>query len=100
MRRADATRLVLLAALWGASFLFMRIVAPALGPLIAAEARILLAAAALAIFYRMVRFDSRWRQWWFWRSAWELPPRFSACSTESSSAACRIPNRSGWFPWG
>ena len=64
MRRADATRLVLLAALWGASFLFMRIVAPALGPLIAADARILLAAAALAIFYRVVRFDSRWRQWW------------------------------------
>jgi len=64
MRRADATRLVLLAALWGASFLFMRIVAPVLGPLITADARILLAAAALAIFYRIVRFDSRWRQWW------------------------------------
>ena len=64
MRRVDAARLVLLAALWGASFLFMRIVAPALGPLIAADARILLAAAALALYYRIVHFDSRWREWW------------------------------------
>ena len=30
MRRADTARLLLLAAIWGASFLFMRIAAPAL----------------------------------------------------------------------
>lgn len=64
MRRADATRLVVLAALWGAAFLFMRIVAPVLGPLIAADGRILMASAALAIYFRAVRFDPQWRQWW------------------------------------
>jgi drug/metabolite transporter (DMT)-like permease len=64
MRRADATRLVVLAALWGASFLFMRIVAPVLGPLIAADGRILVASAALAVYLRAVRFDPQWREWW------------------------------------
>ena len=64
MRRADATRLVVLAALWGASFLFMRIVAPVLGPLIAADSRILLAAGALALYYRVVRYDAQLRRWW------------------------------------
>jgi len=64
MRRADATRLILLAALWGAAFLFMRIIAPALGPLIAADARILVAAAALALYFRAVRYDPQWQRWW------------------------------------
>ncbi|HZQ71946.1 MAG TPA: DMT family transporter [Burkholderiales bacterium] len=64
MRRADATRLVALAALWGASFLFMRIAAPVLGPFIVADARILLAAAALGLYFRWMRFDTGWRRWW------------------------------------
>ena len=33
-RRATSRRLVALAAIWGASFLFMRIAAPALGPFV------------------------------------------------------------------
>lgn len=41
MRGADAARLVLLAAIWGASFLFNRIAAPALGPVLTAELRTL-----------------------------------------------------------
>lgn len=64
MRRADATRLVVLAALWGAAFLFMRIIAPVLGPLIAADGRILVATAALAVYLRAVGFDPHWRRWW------------------------------------
>ena len=64
MRCADATRLVVLAALWGASFLFMRIVAPVLGPVVTADARILVAVLALAIYFRIVRFDPQWRRWW------------------------------------
>ena len=64
MRRADATRLVLLAALWGAAFLFMRIVAPVLGPVIAADSRIFIATAALGIYFWIVHFDPQWRRWW------------------------------------
>jgi len=48
MRRADAARLLLLAAIWGASFLFTRITAPVLGPVLTAELRTLIAGIALA----------------------------------------------------
>jgi len=64
MRRADATRLVVLAALWGASFLFMRVAAPVLGPFIVADVRSLLAAAALALYFHFTGFRSDWRRWW------------------------------------
>jgi drug/metabolite transporter (DMT)-like permease len=47
MQRRDAFDLVLLAALWGASFLFTRIAAPAFGPLALAEVRVAIAAAML-----------------------------------------------------
>ena len=46
MRPADTARLVALAAIWGASFLFTRIIAPALGPVLTAEARTLIAGEA------------------------------------------------------
>ena len=47
MQRRDAIDLVLLAALWGASFLFTRIAAPAFGPLELAEVRVAIAAVIL-----------------------------------------------------
>ena len=47
MRPRDLLDLALLAALWGASFLFMRIGAPAFGPLALIELRVAIAAAFL-----------------------------------------------------
>ncbi len=47
MRTRDLTDLLLLAALWGASFLFMRYAAPAFGPIALAEVRVAVAAAVL-----------------------------------------------------
>lgn len=47
MRRRDLIDLVLLAAIWGASFLFTRIAAPAFGPFALAEVRVAIAAAML-----------------------------------------------------
>ena len=64
MRRADAARLVLLAAIWGASFLFTRITAPAIGPVATADLRLLIAAAALVAYYALIGFDAQWRRWW------------------------------------
>ena len=40
MTRSDVFDLLLLAALWGASFLFMRIAAPAFGPVPMIELRV------------------------------------------------------------
>lgn len=48
MRTADYLRLLLLAAIWGASFLFLRMVAPVLGAIPTAFIRVLLAALGLA----------------------------------------------------
>lgn len=64
MRRADAVRLVALAAIWGASFLFMRIAAPALGPLATADLRMLTAGVVLAAYFSFTGFDPQWRRWW------------------------------------
>lgn len=47
MKRADAGQLVLVAALWGASYLFIRIAAPAFGPVAMAGARAILASAMM-----------------------------------------------------
>lgn len=64
MRSADAARLVALSAIWGASFLFTRIVAPALGPIATADSRMLVAGIALLLWFRIARFDPQWRRWW------------------------------------
>jgi drug/metabolite transporter (DMT)-like permease len=54
MRPIDHARLLLLAALWGASFLFMRIAAPALGGMFTASVRVVLGVVSLAIFLRLM----------------------------------------------
>src|SRR5688572_4922265 len=63
MRPADTARLVALAAIWGASFLFTRITAPALGPVLTAEARTLIAGIALAAYFAVTGYDPEWRRW-------------------------------------
>jgi drug/metabolite transporter (DMT)-like permease len=55
---------VALAAIWGASFLFNRIAAPVLGPVLTAELRTLIAGIALAAYFAAAGFDPEWRRWW------------------------------------
>jgi len=56
---ADYVRLVLLAAIWGASFIFMRVAAPALGPVLTADARLAIGGLALLAWSRVAGFDAR-----------------------------------------
>ena len=63
MTAADSARLVTLAAIWGASFLFMRIAAPVLGPVLTAELRTLIAGIALAVYFAVTGFDPAYRRW-------------------------------------
>ena len=49
MNTANMLRLILLAAIWGSSFLFMRICAPVLGPAVLIEYRVAFAALFLAL---------------------------------------------------
>ena len=63
MSAGDAGRLIALAAIWGASFLFTRITAPAIGPVATADVRMLIGGAALALYFRIIGFDPEWRRW-------------------------------------
>lgn len=51
MKARDAFELVLLAAVWGASFLFMRVLAPLLGPFVTADLRMLIGALFLSVVF-------------------------------------------------
>ncbi|TWG87438.1 putative permeases [Cupriavidus gilardii J11] len=70
MATSDLVRLLTLSAIWGASFLFIRIGAPVLGPLPAAFVRVLVGAAALAGCLALMRM--RWRMQGKWRAVMAL----------------------------
>ncbi len=61
MQPADILRLFLLAAIWGASFLFMRIIAPVLGTVPTAFFRVSIAAAGLLVILALMRIDWNFR---------------------------------------
>jgi drug/metabolite transporter (DMT)-like permease len=65
MRPRDFAGLTLLAALWGGSFLFIRVSVAELGPLVLVELRVGLAAAALSLYAlaarRVLKIRGRWR---------------------------------------
>jgi drug/metabolite transporter (DMT)-like permease len=67
MRSADLIRLISLAAIWGASFLFMRMVAPVLGALWTAELRFAIAGAAMFAYMiaskQPMRFGAHWKSY-------------------------------------
>ena len=64
MRGEDAARLTLLAAIWGGSFIFMRVLAPVLGPVITATARVSIAGIALIAWFWVTGFDADLRGQW------------------------------------
>jgi drug/metabolite transporter (DMT)-like permease len=64
MRAVDVARLLALAALWGGSFLFMRVAVPPLGPIATAELRVLLAGAVLLVWLRVAGLRLGWREEW------------------------------------
>lgn len=67
MKAADLGRLLLLSAIWGSSFIFIRIAAPVLGPVALVEARLLIAGITLLVYAvttgQVLEFRQRWRQY-------------------------------------
>ncbi|HEY7126990.1 MAG TPA: EamA family transporter [Ktedonobacterales bacterium] len=65
MGKRDFGILLLLGAMWGASYLFIRITASALGPVVLMDARVLLAGGALMLYAlaarRVPSFKGQWR---------------------------------------
>lgn len=64
MNPADTVRLVVLAALWGAAFVFARVLAPAIGPVATADLRILIAGIVLTAWLAATGLDFEWRRFW------------------------------------
>lgn len=62
MSTANMLRLFLLGAIWGTSFMLMRIASPVLGPLLTTFIRALLGGAALYAFARSRGIDFGWRK--------------------------------------
>ncbi|MBV8666596.1 MAG: DMT family transporter [Burkholderiaceae bacterium] len=64
MRSSDLARLLILAAIWGASFLFMRLAVPVLGALWTTEARVAIAGLAMLLAMLSMRRDMQFRRNW------------------------------------
>jgi drug/metabolite transporter (DMT)-like permease len=64
LRPSDLARLVALAAMWGASYLFMRFAVPYVGPVVMITLRVLIAGIALALFVYATRGAIGWREHW------------------------------------
>ncbi|MFD2618106.1 DMT family transporter [Terrilactibacillus laevilacticus] len=64
MKIRDLCAMFGLAALWGASFLFMRIAAPVLGPILTIESRVSIAAIALIIYIIFIHHSIQLKKWW------------------------------------
>ena len=67
MRRSDAARLLALSAIWGSSFIFIRVIAPVLGPVLTVVSRVLIGGAVLVAYCRIIGLDAEvarhWRQY-------------------------------------
>ena len=64
MRTQDLARLVALAAMWGASYLFMRYAAPSMGAVLLIEVRVALAGLALCAFVLARGGEVGWKRFW------------------------------------
>jgi drug/metabolite transporter (DMT)-like permease len=63
MRPSDWARLVALSAIWGFSFLFMRVLSPILGAVLTADLRLLLAGVALVGWFLFRGVSLEWRRY-------------------------------------
>ena len=64
MSSADKRVLIILAALWGGSFIFIRLAAPVFGPILMVEARVVIAGISLLCYARVARIRLGMRTWW------------------------------------
>ena len=62
MSPIDLAKLIFLAAIWGGSFIFLRVAVPEIGPLLTALLRITLAGAVLVVFAGVTGVMIHWRR--------------------------------------
>lgn len=64
MKPNDVIRLLFLSAIWGGSFIFMRILSPIMGPVLTTDLRVTIAGLVLLIYFLIIRFNLEWRKYW------------------------------------
>ena len=64
MGTMDVLLLLTLSAIWGGSFIFIRYLAPLIGPIATADMRMFIAGVCLVLFFRATRFSLQWRKNW------------------------------------
>ncbi len=62
MAALDVVKLIFLAAIWGCSFIFLRVIVPEVGPLMTALLRMSLASVALISFATLIGTQMQWRR--------------------------------------
>lgn len=58
----NTLKLILLSAIWGGSFIFMRIISPVLGPVLTASMRTLIAGLFLIVIFKFTRYKIYWKR--------------------------------------
>lgn len=64
MSTKNSLLLILLSAIWGGSFIFMRVLAPVFGAVGTANIRLLVGAIFLLTLYRLIRYKIHWKRDW------------------------------------
>jgi drug/metabolite transporter (DMT)-like permease len=64
VRRSDTVRLLALSAIWGSSFIFIRVIAPVLGPVLTVVSRVLIGGAVLVVYCRLTGVPAGLAQHW------------------------------------
>ncbi|MEP7207593.1 MAG: DMT family transporter [Casimicrobiaceae bacterium] len=64
LQRADIARLLALGAIWGSSFIFVRVLAPLLGPWATAASRVALGGMVLVAYAMLLRRQVQLRRFW------------------------------------
>jgi drug/metabolite transporter (DMT)-like permease len=102
VRPIDYLRLLLLGAIWGGSFVFLRKLAPEFGALPTASGRVLLGGLVLLVYLKLAGISLEWRRYWrsycvvavlscaipfslFAFAATRIPAAFSAIFNSSTS---------------
>lgn len=60
----DLGKLISLASIWGGSFIFMRVLAPILGPVPTAFFRVFIAGIVLSMYFSVTKHDVNWKKHW------------------------------------
>lgn len=62
MSSKNILKLIILSAIWGGSFIFMRMISPRLGPILTASMRTLLAGICLLILFKVTHYKINWKR--------------------------------------